>query len=56
MIDRLNQLKPPGKRKVWNSFQQALKAAWSEEEMRNLSVELSEYKEAIQMHILVGLR
>ncbi len=56
MIDRLNQLKPPRKGKAWDSFKQAIKVAWSQEEIKNWSAKLFAYKEAIQMHILVGLR
>ena len=56
MINRLDTLKPPGKKKRWKSFQQAIKAAWSENEMKALTARLSGYREAIQMNILVGLR
>jgi Fungal N-terminal domain of STAND proteins len=56
MITRLDNLKPPRTRKRWRSFQQAIKMAWTEDEMNELTVRLSGFKEAIQMHILVGLR
>lgn len=57
LIGRLNELKVKGsKHRKWESFQQALKSAWSKEEISSLLKRLSNFRDALLNQVLFSIR
>jgi hypothetical protein len=56
IIQKLDRLKVKGKHRVWESFQQAVRAAWSKTEIANLLERLSNLRMALDTHVLLSLR
>ncbi|KAG0652892.1 hypothetical protein D0Z07_0177 [Hyphodiscus hymeniophilus] len=52
----LNGIKVKGRRQAWNSFREAIKAAWTRKEVQALSGRLDAFWKAIETHIMLGLR
>jgi hypothetical protein len=53
---RLGGLKRNGTHQKWSSLQKAIKTAWTQDEVNALISRMAAYRDAIQLHILVGLR
>ncbi len=53
---KLNGLKVGAKHKKWNSFRQAVKSAWSEDERNDLTQRLSICRDSLQMRMIVNMR
>jgi hypothetical protein len=53
---RIEGLRVKRKRRAWSSFQQALKSAWSKEELNELKRRLSSLSEVLNTRVLVSLR
>jgi hypothetical protein len=53
---RIEGLRVKRKLRAWSSFQQALKSAWSKEELNELKGRLSSLSEVLNTRILVSLR
>jgi hypothetical protein len=53
---KLNALKVGAKHKKWNSFRQAVKSAWSEDERNDLTQRLSICRDSLQMRMVVDIR
>lgn len=56
LIDRLDGLKVEGKHRVWKSFKHAIKAAWAQREVDELSYRLSGFRKSLNDHVLAELR
>jgi hypothetical protein len=56
LLGRLEKLKVKGKHKAWKSFRQAVKTAWTTEEVAALRNRLSDFKAELETHVLLSLR
>lgn len=56
LLIRLEGLKINGKHRVWKSFQHAIKSAWAQREVEEISKRLSEYQRILQAQIMSTLR
>lgn len=57
LVARLRTLKvKEGKSRKWASFQQALRSAWTKEEIGVLQKRLSGFKDSIETHVLLSTR
>jgi len=56
LLARLEGLKVNGKHRVWKSFQLAVKAAWAQREVDEISKRLSEYQKLLEMHVVSTIR
>jgi hypothetical protein len=57
LVGRLRNLKVKEcKNRKWKSFRQALKSAWTKEEISHLQKRLSGFKDSIEAHILFSIR
>jgi hypothetical protein len=57
LLGRLNDLKlKGGKHRKWESFQQAVKSAWSKEEITGLATRLSSFRQALDTQVLISIR
>jgi hypothetical protein len=56
LIARLESLKVQGKHRAWRSFQHAVKAAWAQKEVDELTTTLSKYRDSIQTYLQLSLR
>jgi hypothetical protein len=59
MIQRLAELRVTSQTKadrLWQSFRQAVKACWTEDELRDLLNRLMSYKTLLEGHLIVSLR
>ncbi|KAI9762718.1 MAG: hypothetical protein M1840_001185 [Geoglossum simile] len=53
---RLSSLRVRGEQKKWESFRQAVKSVWSERDIQELMRRLSTVRDAVQAHVVAGLR
>lgn len=53
---RVENLKPAGKGRPWESVGQALKSMWSRKELNEVEAKLSTYRDAINSRLLGSLR
>jgi hypothetical protein len=56
LLTRLNGLKIQGRHQVWRSLQQAIKSAWTQNEVKELTDTLFDYRTSIQTHIQKSIR
>lgn len=56
LLARLEGLKVEGKHKAWKSFGHAIKAAWSQREVDNLSSRLLDFRRSLETHVLSSIR
>jgi hypothetical protein len=56
LLARLEGLKVNGKHRLWKSFQLAVKAAWAQREVEEISKRLSEYQKLLEMHVVSTIR
>jgi hypothetical protein len=52
----LKALRVEGKHRKWQSFCQAIKTAWTADDLQALLKRLGAFQDTLQMHVLVGLR
>src|SRR5450432_3540739 len=56
LLTRLNGLKIQGRHQVWRSLQHAVKAAWAQKELDDLTTRLSACRKSLETHIWSNLR
>jgi hypothetical protein len=56
LLDRLNGLRVQGRHQMWRSLQHAIRTAWAQNEVDELTTTLSRYRTSIQTHILSSIR
>jgi hypothetical protein len=56
LLARLDRLKVEGKHNMWKSLQNAIKSAWSQNELESLARRLSEFQTALDTHVLAKLK
>lgn len=56
LLARLEGLKVKGKKQAWRSFQHAIKAAWAQKEVDELTATLSKYRASIHTYLQLSLR
>jgi hypothetical protein len=56
ILTRLQGLKVNGKHRAWKSFQLAVKAAWAQREVEEISKRLSDYQKLLEMHVISTIR
>lgn len=56
LLTVLNGIKVKGRRQAWNSFREAIKAAWTKKEVKDLNDRLDTFWKAIETHVLLSLR
>jgi hypothetical protein len=56
LLESLNGAKVKAKKAKWQSFLQAMKATWSEEDRSALVDRLAMFRGCLEIHILTGLR
>jgi plasmid maintenance system antidote protein VapI len=56
LLTRLNRLKVEGKHNMWKNLQNAIKSAWSQNELESLGRRLSEFQTALDTHVLAKLK
>lgn len=56
LLTRLNELKTEGRHQAWRSLQRAVKSAWTQSEVNELTKTLSDYRTSIQTHIQKSIR
>jgi hypothetical protein len=56
LLARLDRLRVEGKHKMWKNFQNAIKSAWTQKELESLSRRLSEFRTALDTHVLANLK
>jgi hypothetical protein len=56
LLARLDRLKVEGKHKMWKNFKKAIESQWSQNELKSLSSRLTEYRTALDTHVLINLK
>jgi hypothetical protein len=56
LLQKLRRLKGKGKRNAWESFSKAIQAAWNKNEIDALVQRLRNFKDALELHVMIGLR
>jgi len=56
LLARLDRLKVEGKHKMWKNFKKAIESQWSQNELKSLSSRLTEYRTALNTHVLINLK
>jgi hypothetical protein len=58
LLERLDKLNVEAntKNRKWKSFRQALKSVWNKKALDEMAATLSEYRNQIELHILLSLR
>jgi hypothetical protein len=58
LLERLEKLnvEPNTKNRKWKSFRQALKSVWSKKALEQIAATLSEFRNQLELHILISLR
>lgn len=56
LLARLDRLKVAGKHKMWKNFKKAIDSQWSQKELESLSRKLTEYRTALDTHVLINLK
>jgi hypothetical protein len=56
LVERLDKLRVNDDGSIWSSFRKAIRHAWSEKELEDLSRRLSALRGALELNVLINLR
>lgn len=56
LLDALERLNLPGKKRKWQSLYQALKTVWNQDKIDGISTRLSLFRDELELHLLVSMK